>query len=464
MHIAVLVLMGMVTQTKEGVLFIYEDPGAKHVFVAGSFNGWSKTPMMEEDGVWKTVIEIPPGRYEYKFVVDNKWIPDPDNPVKSGPFDNSVFILREDGRVMIPGEGRVFFSGYMNFLSVRDTLFYGNAWLTMMVSLERLSGEFQIHGNTRGEFGIYRMKISSGPFFIFYNYPIYSTHDPFLVFGKEDELGKPFGEGWEGGGAEHGRYSLMLAGGIDTEEVVFGFEVKNLLSGRFEKERKEITLYWNGWGMRGGMRKDAEFIEGTGRFSVFSLRTGYMKDTLFYLFSLAPSLGIEKKHLSFSYTLHLFWSSPSLSSSFLYSFPHFDKFLHFEEPLIGKRTIHEAGFSIKFPWFSFNLRGAWNPEFSSYVVEGIYRLNWRFAGIEGRTVFYPDTVIYQPFLYLRFSPVSHASVLIGYGFDPRDELGEIRYWKVLDEQGWERSPYLMENAPSFEWGERRWEIRADFYF
>ncbi|HEX9970479.1 MAG TPA: alpha-amylase family glycosyl hydrolase, partial [bacterium] len=55
--------------------------------VAGEFNRWSATanPMndLNHDGNWTAWLDLDPGEYEYKFVVNGKhWIPDFDNPVK----------------------------------------------------------------------------------------------------------------------------------------------------------------------------------------------------------------------------------------------------------------------------------------------------------------------------------------------------------------------------------------------
>jgi 1,4-alpha-glucan branching enzyme len=58
----------------------YVEPAAKQVFVAGSFNGWRPdlTPLVPfNDGRWKGNLKLDPGRYEYLFVVDGQWRPDP---------------------------------------------------------------------------------------------------------------------------------------------------------------------------------------------------------------------------------------------------------------------------------------------------------------------------------------------------------------------------------------------------
>jgi 1,4-alpha-glucan branching enzyme len=58
----------------------FHHPTAKSVSVAGTFNGWrpGATEMIQmEGGRWVKELVLPPGRYEYRLVVDNEWIADP---------------------------------------------------------------------------------------------------------------------------------------------------------------------------------------------------------------------------------------------------------------------------------------------------------------------------------------------------------------------------------------------------
>ena len=59
----------------DAVLFLMPAPGAQSVTVVGNFNGWEATPLSDEDGdgIWTASISLPPGRYEYAFVVDGRW-------------------------------------------------------------------------------------------------------------------------------------------------------------------------------------------------------------------------------------------------------------------------------------------------------------------------------------------------------------------------------------------------------
>ena len=78
-----------------------KEPAAKQVFVAGSFNGWKPdiTPLVPlGDGRWKGDLKLGPGRYEYLFVVDGQWRPDPNaRETVQNPFggQNSVVMVSE---------------------------------------------------------------------------------------------------------------------------------------------------------------------------------------------------------------------------------------------------------------------------------------------------------------------------------------------------------------------------------
>lgn len=73
-------------------------PGAKHVCVAGSFNEWQpeKTPLIPlGNGRWVGDLTVNPGRYEYLFVVDGQWLPDPNAKESvANPFGGRNSVLR----------------------------------------------------------------------------------------------------------------------------------------------------------------------------------------------------------------------------------------------------------------------------------------------------------------------------------------------------------------------------------
>jgi hypothetical protein len=94
---------------------------AEKVFIAGSFNNWNpgSDKMIKDDSGWYNIQYLNPGNYEYKFIVDGKWITDPDNPVTNGTgeFENSFFAHEPNYTFVLDGHAEaedVFVSGTFN--------------------------------------------------------------------------------------------------------------------------------------------------------------------------------------------------------------------------------------------------------------------------------------------------------------------------------------------------------------
>jgi len=65
------------------IVFSLDVPAADSVYLAGDFNAWDlrKHPMIKgKNGVWQKMLMLFPGRYEYRFLVDDQWINDFQNP------------------------------------------------------------------------------------------------------------------------------------------------------------------------------------------------------------------------------------------------------------------------------------------------------------------------------------------------------------------------------------------------
>jgi chromosome partitioning protein len=86
------------------IVIEFRDAAARDVRVAGDFNGWVPdrgvvSSTRQEDGgrVWRKVLHLTPGRYEYRYVVDGEWREDPSNPERvpssAGPA-NSLLVVR----------------------------------------------------------------------------------------------------------------------------------------------------------------------------------------------------------------------------------------------------------------------------------------------------------------------------------------------------------------------------------
>lgn len=74
-------------------------PEAQSVLLAGDFNSWNPeaNPLKKtSNGLWKTNVNLSPGRYEYRFLVDGQWLNDPAcESYTANPFgeDNCVITL-----------------------------------------------------------------------------------------------------------------------------------------------------------------------------------------------------------------------------------------------------------------------------------------------------------------------------------------------------------------------------------
>jgi chromosome partitioning protein len=82
------------------VNFSLSSPEARHVYVVGDFNGWAldDKSRLDKDGNegWRKSVTLKPGKYRYKFVVDGRWIHDPDNPRREdnifGNYDSILHL------------------------------------------------------------------------------------------------------------------------------------------------------------------------------------------------------------------------------------------------------------------------------------------------------------------------------------------------------------------------------------
>jgi 1,4-alpha-glucan branching enzyme len=55
-------------------------PDAQNVSLAGDFNDWNANSHLLQkvsNGMWEINIDLNPGRYEYRFLVDGEWKNDP---------------------------------------------------------------------------------------------------------------------------------------------------------------------------------------------------------------------------------------------------------------------------------------------------------------------------------------------------------------------------------------------------
>jgi 1,4-alpha-glucan branching enzyme len=74
-------------------------PEAHTVCLAGSFNDWQPDHLQSDaEGEWSIELSLPPGDYEYLFVVDERWQTDPASAEsRPNPFGGANSVLRVPG-------------------------------------------------------------------------------------------------------------------------------------------------------------------------------------------------------------------------------------------------------------------------------------------------------------------------------------------------------------------------------
>ncbi len=68
------------------VKFCFDAPEANSVTLAGNFTNWEEKPLLlkkTRKKVWEKDVNLKPGKYEYKFIVDGNWVNDPNNSNKN---------------------------------------------------------------------------------------------------------------------------------------------------------------------------------------------------------------------------------------------------------------------------------------------------------------------------------------------------------------------------------------------
>lgn len=82
------------------IMFVIDAPNARDIYLVGDFNHWkidensrlSKT----RDDKWEKKLDLPPGRYKYKFIVDGEWVLDNKNSERVqndfGTFDSLLHL------------------------------------------------------------------------------------------------------------------------------------------------------------------------------------------------------------------------------------------------------------------------------------------------------------------------------------------------------------------------------------
>lgn len=88
------------TSSPAGQTFRFSAPTAMSVLLAGDFTHWQQQaiPMHKgPDGVWTVTVNLPPGTYHYRFIVDGEWQDDPECTLRvPNPYGSQNCVLQVD--------------------------------------------------------------------------------------------------------------------------------------------------------------------------------------------------------------------------------------------------------------------------------------------------------------------------------------------------------------------------------
>jgi hypothetical protein len=134
-------------------------PLAKSVVLTGSFNGWKTHDLFMQKTAqgWQLPYTLGPGNYQYRFLVDGKWINDPDNPLflrdRKNNTINSFLIIQPNYTFRLEGHAdasAVFLAGDFNDWTP-DALKMqriGDAWIfNVHLSVGKHLYKFIVDGN-----------------------------------------------------------------------------------------------------------------------------------------------------------------------------------------------------------------------------------------------------------------------------------------------------------------------------
>jgi 1,4-alpha-glucan branching enzyme len=83
--------------------FTFTQKGLKSVAIVGSLNNWDETatPMTEvSPGVWTVTMPLPPGVYQYQFILDGeRRVTDPSAPQQPSDFGSPNSVITVSSRV-----------------------------------------------------------------------------------------------------------------------------------------------------------------------------------------------------------------------------------------------------------------------------------------------------------------------------------------------------------------------------
>jgi len=78
------------------------DGGGHQVYMSGTFTNWKTIPMVKSHGDFVTIVDLPEGGHQYKFLVDGDWKHNPAEPTVDNPMgtkNNLIEVKKTDFEV-----------------------------------------------------------------------------------------------------------------------------------------------------------------------------------------------------------------------------------------------------------------------------------------------------------------------------------------------------------------------------
>ncbi len=119
-------------------------PNARNVFVAGDFNNWktNELRMTYSGNAWVLPYTFAAGNYGYKFIVDGRWVTDPQNPhYVNYKGENNSFMCIKPNRTFV-------LKGYKNAKTIRLSGTFNN-WAEDSYNLVHQGDEWHISLNLK---------------------------------------------------------------------------------------------------------------------------------------------------------------------------------------------------------------------------------------------------------------------------------------------------------------------------
>jgi 1,4-alpha-glucan branching enzyme len=94
----------MILQKNDFTEFLFFRPRAKHVYLAGDFNGWRLVSMTgQDDGYWLARLALPCGVYKFRYNADGQWFADyAAFGIEYGPFGIDSIVRVDPVQVARP--------------------------------------------------------------------------------------------------------------------------------------------------------------------------------------------------------------------------------------------------------------------------------------------------------------------------------------------------------------------------